>query len=124
MDKKPGIFSARWAGPKGDFNKAIKRVYRELNKIDKNWKSKKIKARFVCALVYMKHGGDPCPFICQGEWQGSIIDTPRGEFGFGYDPVFFVPELNCTSAELAPDKKNELSHRGKAVMALREHFQS
>ena len=86
LDKKPGIFSARWAGSKGDFNKAIKRVYRELNKKDKNWKAKDIKARFVCALsiCYL----DKIIACVVGKIEGSISNKIRGKNGFGYDPIF------------------------------------
>ena len=91
LDKKPGIFSARWAGSNGDFNKAIKRVYRELNKKDKNWKVKKIKARFVCALSisYL----DKTIASVVGKIEGTISSEIRGKNGFGYDPIF-IPEKN------------------------------
>ena len=71
-------------------------------------------------MVYMRHGQDPTPLICQGTWEGVITTKPRGESGFGYDPVFFVPGHECTSAELAPEVKNQLSHRGQALRLLVE----
>ncbi|MDH5470815.1 MAG: non-canonical purine NTP pyrophosphatase, partial [Gammaproteobacteria bacterium] len=75
-------------------------------------------ARFQCLLVYLRHANDPTPLICQGTWEGRILTAPRGENGFGYDPVFFVPTHDCSSAELPADVKNSLSHRGQALQAL------
>ena len=75
-------------------------------------------ARFQCLMVYMRHAEDPTPVICQGTWEGSILLSPRGENGFGYDPIFYVPQEDCSSAELAPTVKNRLSHRGQALRAL------
>jgi len=69
-------------------------------------------------MVYMRHPGDPTPLIFQGTWEGRVLDKPRGENGFGYDPVFFVPEKNCSSAELDAETKNSLSHRGQALKKL------
>jgi XTP/dITP diphosphohydrolase len=69
-------------------------------------------------MVYLRHESDPDPIICQGTWQGIILHEPRGSNGFGYDPVFFVPTHNCSAAELPPDVKNKLSHRGQALRAL------
>ena len=86
LDKSPGIYSARWSGKKGDFNKAINRVYKELSKRDRNWKQKKIKARFICALsiTYL----DKNIVTVAGKVEGSISVTPKGNNGFGYDPIF------------------------------------
>ena len=75
-------------------------------------------ARFQCLMVYMRHGADPTPMIFQGTWEGIITFAAQGENGFGYDPVFFVPTHNCTSAELPAETKNQLSHRGQALRAL------
>ena len=69
-------------------------------------------------MVYMRHADDPTPLICQGTWEGVILSAPQGENGFGYDPLFFVPEKGCTSAELVPEEKNRLSHRGQALRKL------
>ena len=86
LDKNPGIYSARWGGRRGDFNKAIRRVYRELSKKDKNWKNKKIKARFICALSISNLNKK---IVCVlGKVEGYISDKPRGKNGFGYDPIF------------------------------------
>jgi XTP/dITP diphosphohydrolase len=75
-------------------------------------------ARFQCVLVYLRHALDPTPLICQGTWEGRILTAPRGRGGFGYDPVFFVPTHGCASAELPPEVKNALSHRGQALQQL------
>ena len=88
LDKRPGIYSARWGGKKSDFKKAIKRVYRELSKKDKNWKTKRIKARFICALsiCYL----DKKIASVLGKVEGYISDKPKGKNGFGYDPIFIA----------------------------------
>ncbi len=75
-------------------------------------------ARFQCLMVYMRHAEDPTPIVCQGTWEGSILAAPRGNGGFGYDPIFYVPGEQCASAELAPELKNRLSHRGQALRKL------
>ena len=75
-------------------------------------------ARFQCLMVYLRHENDPTPLICQGTWEGRILFEPTGTGGFGYDPVFYVPEHDCASAALAPEVKNQLSHRGKALRQL------
>ena len=75
-------------------------------------------ARFWCVLVFMRHADDPTPIICQASWEGHIVTEPKGENGFGYDPVFFVPETACTAAELPAEQKNQLSHRAKALKLL------
>ena len=109
LDKKPGIFSARWAGSNGDFNKAIKKVFRELNKKDKNWKAKNIKARFVCALsiCYL----DKIIASVVGKIEGSISNKIRGKNGFGYDPIFIPTGFDKTLAEMTSKDKNQISHR-------------
>tara|TARA_B100001093_G_scaffold480800_1_gene511014 strand:- start:4923 stop:5525 length:603 start_codon:yes stop_codon:yes gene_type:complete len=120
LNKKPGIFSARWGGKKSDFNRAIKRVYRELDKKDKNWKNKKIKARFVCALsiCYLNK-----KIACvQGEVRGSISPTPRGNNGFGYDPIFIPNKYEKTFGEINPSKKYRLDHRYKAFKKIKKFF--
>ena len=75
-------------------------------------------ARFQCLMVYMRHATDPTPLICQGTWEGRVLFAPRGENGFGYDPVFFVPTHDCSAAELDSGTKNSLSHRGQALTKL------
>jgi XTP/dITP diphosphohydrolase len=76
------------------------------------------RAHYYCVIVFMRRGDDPEPLIVEGRWHGEVIDTPRGGNGFGYDPHFFLPEFQCSAAELAPEKKNAVSHRGRALAAL------
>ncbi len=110
----PGIYSARYAG-KGAGDKA--NLLKLLDDI-KSVPDVKRTARFQCVLVYLRHEFDPTPIICQGTWEGRILHAPVGEHGFGYDPVFFVPTHNCSSAQLPPEVKNTLSHRGQALRKL------
>ncbi len=110
----PGIYSARYAGPGTDDTKNLQKVLQELEGVAEAERS----ARFQCLLVYMEHDLDPTPIICQGTWEGHITTAPAGENGFGYDPVFFVPEQGCTSAQLSAEEKNRLSHRGQALQCL------
>jgi XTP/dITP diphosphohydrolase len=110
----PGIYSARYAGPGTDDTKNLQKVLRELEGLADEERS----ARFQCLLVYMEHDLDPTPIICQGTWEGRITTEPTGDNGFGYDPVFFVPEQGCTSAQLSAEEKNRLSHRGQALQCL------
>ena len=118
LDKKPGIFSARWAGSKGDFNKAIKRVYRELNKKDKNWKAKKIKARFVCALsiCYL----DKTITSVIGKIEGYISNKIRGKNGFGYDPIFIPKNRKQTFGEMKLSSKYKIDHRSIAFKKIKK----
>ena len=118
LDKKPGIYSARWGGVHGDFNRAIKRVYRELNKKNKNWKHKKIKARFVCALSisYLNQ-----KIVCvQSKVEGYISNEPKGINGFGYDPIFIPKGKKKTFGELMPSRKYKIDHRYFAFKKLRK----
>lgn len=110
----PGIYSARYAGPDNDDAKNLQKVLQELGGVAEAERG----ARFQCLLVYMEHDLDPTPIICQGTWEGRITHAPSGENGFGYDPIFFVPDHGCTSAELSPEEKNRLSHRGQALQKL------
>jgi XTP/dITP diphosphohydrolase len=108
----PGVYSARFAGePKSDARNNEKLVADLAAHADKS-------AYYYCVLVYVRHADDPQPVIADGVWRGRIIDTPRGEGGFGYDPYFLVPEFDRTAAELAPQEKNAVSHRGQALRAL------
>ena len=118
LDKKPGIYSARWGGSNGDFKKAIKRVYRELNNKNKNWKNRKIKARFICALSisYL----DKKIACVQSKIEGFISNKPRGENGFGYDPIFIPKGKKKTFGEIKPARKYKLDHRYFAFKKLRK----
>ena len=118
LDKKPGIYSARWGGRHGDFNKAIKRVYRELSKKDKNWKNKKISARFVCALSisYL----DKKIACVQSKIEGSISTESKGTNGFGYDPIFVPNGKKKTFGEMQSAKKYKIDHRYFAFKKLRK----
>ena len=110
----PGIYSARYAGAGGDAANNAK-LLQALEGLPPEQRG----ARFISALVLMMHAEDPTPIICEGVWHGSILHSARGEHGFGYDPLFWVPEANCSSAELSPVDKNRLSHRAKAMVQLR-----
>ena len=114
LDGAPGIYSARYAGAGASDRDNLEKLLDALREVDEQQRS----ARFQCLMVYMRHGEDPTPLICQGTWEGRILFEPRGENGFGYDPVFHVPTHNCSSAELEPDVKNALSHRGQALHRL------
>ncbi|NIA53610.1 RdgB/HAM1 family non-canonical purine NTP pyrophosphatase [Massilia sp. TW-1] len=108
----PGVYSARFAGePKSDARNNAKLVADLASHADKS-------AYYYCVLVYVRHADDPQPVIADGMWRGRIIDTPRGANGFGYDPYFLVPDFDRTAAELAPEEKNAVSHRGQALRAL------
>lgn len=116
----PGIYSARYAGADADDAANNARLLAELATGNR----REATARFQCVLVFMRHANDPVPIIAQGTWAGAITDIPRGSNGFGYDPLFFLPDEGCTSAELAPARKNLLSHRGQALVKLAALMQS
>ena len=120
LNKNPGIYSARWGGKNSDFNKAIKRVYRELDKKDKNWKLKKIKARFVCALSisYLDRN-----IICViGKVEGMIAHKPKGTNGFGYDPIFIPNNKKKTFGQMKSSEKYKIDHRFQAFKKLKKFF--
>jgi XTP/dITP diphosphohydrolase len=110
----PGIYSARYAGAGASDAANLRKLLEALQDVPDAQRT----ARFRCLMVYMRHELDPTPLIFQGTWEGRILFEPRGDKGFGYDPVFFVPEQDCASAELPPEVKNRLSHRGQALWAL------
>ena len=114
LNGAPGIYSARFAGKGASDQENLQKLLAEMESVPEAERT----ARFQCLMVYMRHADDPTPIICQGTWEGRIMTSPSGTNGFGYDPVFFVPECHCTSAELSADKKNSLSHRGKALRQL------
>ena len=111
---QPGIYSSRYAGEPSNNEANNQKLLKELIDVDKDQRS----ARFQCLIVYMKHELDPTPIICQGTWEGFITTEISGVQGFGYDPLFYVPEHQCTSAELDPKLKNQISHRGQALQKL------
>ena len=118
LDKSPGIYSARWGGKKGDFNKAINRVYKELYKRDQNWKQKKIKARFICALSisYL----DKNIVTVAGKVEGSISVNPKGNNGFGYDPIFIPTNKKKTFGEMSSSQKYKMDHRYNAFKKIKK----
>jgi XTP/dITP diphosphohydrolase len=118
LDKNPGIYSARWGGKRGDFDKAINRVYRELKKKDKKWKQKKIKARFICALTisYL----DKKISSVLGKVEGYISNEPRGSNGFGYDPIFIPKNKNKTFGEMSSLQKYKMDHRFDAFKKIKK----
>ena len=118
LDKSPGIYSARWGGKNSDFNKAIKRVYKELDKKDKNWKKKKIKARFVCSLSisYL----EKLIACVRGKVEGTISTEPRGNNGFGYDPIFIPKEKRLTFGEMSSKAKYKMDHRFNAFKKIKK----
>ncbi len=116
----PGIFSARFAGEGAGDAANNTKLLQLLEGVPDAQRT----ARFQCLLVLMRHAEDPTPLICQGSWEGRIVSQPSGGNGFGYDPLFFIPELGCCSADLAPAQKNKLSHRGQAVAKLVAALQS
>ncbi len=110
----PGIYSARYAGADAndkDNNEKLLHAMRD-------FKAEQRHAYFRCALVFMRHAHDPVPIICEGSWHGEILPATQGKDGFGYDPLFFVPDHGCSSAELPRDVKNKISHRGQALQQL------
>ncbi|MDA9653476.1 RdgB/HAM1 family non-canonical purine NTP pyrophosphatase [Candidatus Pelagibacter sp.] len=118
LDKRPGIYSARWGGKKGDFNKAIKKVYRELNKKDKNWKTKKVKARFICVLsISFLAKKIAC---VKGKVEGIISPEPKGKNGFGYDPIFIPINEKKTFGEMNSKKKFKIDHRFQAFKKIKK----
>ena len=115
----PGIYSARFAGTDATDADNVDKLLADLGDLPAAQRS----ARFQCVLVYMRHALDPTPVIAQGTWEGRILTTPRGENGFGYDPIFHVPGEDCSAAELPADIKNRLSHRGQALQNLLQRLQ-
>jgi XTP/dITP diphosphohydrolase len=114
LNAAPGIYSARYAGAGASDQANLEKLLDDLREVPEGGRI----ARFQCLMVYLRHAHDPTPLICQGTWEGRILFKPRGDNGFGYDPVFYVPTHDCSSAELAPEVKNALSHRGQALRQL------
>ena len=118
LNKAPGIYSARWGGKNGDFKKAIKRVYRNLFKVDKNWQSKKVKARFICALSI--YNLDKKIASVQGKVEGFISKEPKGKNGFGYDPIFIPKNKIKTFGEMKSSEKYKMDHRFDAFKKIKK----
>ncbi len=114
----PGIYSARWGGKNSNFNMAIKKVYRELFKVDKNWRIKKIKARFICALSISIL--DKTIVCVRGKVEGTIAPEPKGKNGFGYDPIFIPLNKKLTFGEISPKKKYKIDHRYQAFKKIKK----
>ncbi|MCU7960154.1 MAG: RdgB/HAM1 family non-canonical purine NTP pyrophosphatase [gamma proteobacterium symbiont of Bathyaustriella thionipta] len=111
---KPGIYSARFAGENASDDDNVKKVLHDLQAFNDDQRG----ARFQCVLVYMRHAEDPTPLIFHGTWEGAILRQPQGENGFGYDPVFYVTDADCSAAQLSADEKNKRSHRGQALRSF------
>jgi len=120
LKKKPGIYSARWGGKKSDFNKAMQRVYKELDKKDKEWRTKKISARFICALVI--YWPNRKKIYSLGKVSGKISKTKKGKNGFGYDPIFIPNGHKRTFAEMSKSYKYKIDHRAKAFKKIKRFF--
>ena len=114
LDGAPGIYSARYAGVGASDGENLQHLLDSLRDVPESLRG----ARFVCLVVYMSHPLDARPVVCEGIWPGRIAREPRGDGGFGYDPVFYLEDCGCTSAELAPAHKNSISHRARAMRAL------
>ncbi len=111
---EPGIYSARYAGPGANDSANIDKLLKRMAAVPAGERQ----ASFHCVLAFMRHAEDPCPIVCHGQWHGSIAEQPQGEYGFGYDPIFWVADHNCTAAQLPPQQKRLLSHRAKALQQL------
>ncbi|MCF6282447.1 MAG: RdgB/HAM1 family non-canonical purine NTP pyrophosphatase [Candidatus Polarisedimenticolaceae bacterium] len=114
LNGAPGIYSARFAGVGATDQQNLEKLLLDIQDVADIART----ARFQCLLVYMRHANDPTPQIFQGTWEGSILHQPQGKNGFGYDPIFLVPGYQCSSAELEPEVKNRISHRGQAMQKL------
>ncbi len=118
LNGKPGIYSARYAGENSTDEDNIVKLLNRMNDEDNR------EASFRCAMVYVRYGNDPEPVIVEKSWEGQILRELKGDNGFGYDPIFYLPELNCTSAQLSAGEKNRISHRGQALQEILKHLLS
>ncbi|WP_154180695.1 XTP/dITP diphosphatase [Vibrio furnissii] len=114
LDGAPGVYSARYAGEHATDQQNLAKLLDTMKDVPEAQRT----ARFHCVLVLMRHENDPTPLVCHGSWEGRILTEAHGSNGFGYDPIFFVPEDNCASAQLEPARKKQLSHRGQALKKL------
>ena len=112
----PGIYSARYAAPQASDQNNLQKVLTELQDVPETERT----ARFQCVIAYLRHANDPTPLLCQGTWQGRLAFAAKGDHGFGYDPIFYLPELDKTAAELSPQEKNQISHRAQALQQLKQ----
>lgn len=118
INGEPGLYSARYAGKNCDFKDNINKVLTKLENVGFDLRT----AKFYCVMVFLKHEKDPTPKIFDGTWEGKILFSPQGDKGFGYDPIFYVPEYNCSAGELSPAIKNKISHRGQALNKMVNYF--
>ena len=118
LNGAPGVISARYAGVGASDQANLQKLLVELQGVSFAQRT----ARFICVMVYLRHANDPTPIIAQGVWEGLILDHAVGENGFGYDPVFWVDEYQCSSAQLTAEQKNALSHRGQALRLLQQQL--
>ncbi|ATG88747.1 RdgB/HAM1 family non-canonical purine NTP pyrophosphatase [Methylomonas koyamae] len=114
LDGAPGVISARYAGLGAGDRANLEKLLYEMREVPDALR----RARFICVMVYLRHAADPTPLIAQGVWEGKILRAAVGENGFGYDPIFWLDQYQCSSAQLAPETKNAISHRGQALRAL------
>ena len=119
LSGQPGVRSARYAGSDASDEDNVRALLRALDGVPATERS----AQFHCVLVYLRHADDPTPVICHGRWPGQILETPAGDGGFGYDPVFLAPEFNLSAAELTREQKGRISHRGRALRLLVEQLE-
>ena len=118
LGNAPGIYSARYAGEHGNDDKNNAKLIADLQPIRAEHPNELIKGMFVCVLAMVRHADDPLPVIAQGLWHGEILEVPLGDGGFGYDPLFWLSELQATAASLSATDKNSISHRGQAIKQL------
>ncbi len=114
LNKRPGIYSARYSGQGASDKQNYEKMLEELDGVSEENRT----ARYWCVMVYMENENDPTPIITQGSLEGRILTAPQGDGGFGYDPIFWLPEQNCAAAELSLEAKNKISHRAIALNAL------
>jgi XTP/dITP diphosphohydrolase len=118
LDGAPGLYSARYAGEHGNAQANIAKLLQEM----RDFSGDRRRAHFYCVLVALRHADDPQPLIVEGAWHGHVLETPRGDGGFGYDPVFLDPERGLSAAQIEPAVKNRISHRGIALAHLRRRL--
>jgi XTP/dITP diphosphohydrolase len=118
LNGKPGIYSSRFAGNNASDEDNLNKLIESLKHVG----TQQRQARYQCVIVYLRHENDPTPIISQSYWSGLLLGEKRGEQGFGYDPIFFCEEKNKTAAEMTPEEKSAISHRGKALKAFQKSF--